>query len=221
MNPATNSMQDYKELQESVIIGDQHRALELTRHFLDIGVPAVEILQEGLIPGMAVVGQRFKDGEYFIPEMLLAARALNNGLSVLKPLLEESNFEPVARVVLGTVKGDIHDIGKNLVSIMLRGGGFEVIDAGVDVPPARFIELARESGAQLVGLSALLTTTMPAMQATIDAFVADGCRDSVKIMIGGAPVTDGFAKQIGADGYAKNSSAAVDLARSLVGIGAG
>lgn len=210
-------MDEFNELQEAVIIGDQNRTLELTRQFLDAGKPAQEILQEGLIPGMAVVGQRFKDGEYFIPEMLMAARALSSGLEILKPLLEESDFEPVARVVIGTVKGDIHDIGKNLVSIMLRGGGFEVVDAGVDVPPARFIELVKESGAQLVGLSALLTTTMPSMKDTIDAFVAAGVRDSVKIMIGGAPVTAEYAQQIGADGYAKNSSAAVDVARDLVG----
>ncbi len=210
-------MNIFEELQDAVITGDQDRVLEMTRRFLDEGRAAKEILQDGLIPGMAVVGQRFKDGEYFIPEMLLAARALNAGLDILKPLLEESDFEPVARVVVGTVKGDIHDIGKNLVSIMLRGGGFEVIDAGVDVPPQRFIELVRESGAELVGLSALLTTTMPSIKDTIDAFVAEGVRDSVKIMIGGAPVSENYAQEIGADGYAKNSSAAVDVARELVG----
>lgn len=210
-------MDIFDELQEAVITGDQARVIDLTGYFLEAGKPAKEILQEGLIPGMAVVGQRFKDGEYFIPEMLLAARALNAGLDILKPLLEDSDFEPVAKVVVGTVKGDIHDIGKNLVSIMLRGGGFEVIDAGVDVPPERFIELVKESGASLVGLSALLTTTMPSIKDTIDAFVADGVRESVKIMVGGAPVSEKYAQEIGADGYAKNSSAAVDVARKLVG----
>lgn len=213
-------MEKYDELQESVISGQKDKVLELTERFLGEGDPAKAILQQGLIPGMAVVGQRFKDGEYFIPEMLLAARALNAGLDILKPLLEDSDFEPVAKVVMGTVKGDIHDIGKNLVSIMLRGGGFEVIDAGVDVSPERFIELVRENDADIVGLSALLTTTMPSIKDTIDAFVAAGVRDSVKFMIGGAPVNQAYAEQIGADGYAKNSSAAVDVANQLVGANA-
>jgi 5-methyltetrahydrofolate--homocysteine methyltransferase len=210
-------MDPYSELQECVIIGQRDKVVELTQGLIDSGAPAKEVLQKGLIPGMSVVGQRFKDGEYFIPEMLMAARALNAGLDLLKPLLESSDFEPVAKVVMGTVKGDIHDIGKNLVAIMLRGGGFEVIDAGVDVSPDKFIELVREHDAHIVGLSALLTTTMPSMKDTIEAFVAAGARDDVKIMIGGAPVSEDYAKQIGADGFARNSSAAVDVARRLVG----
>ena len=205
----------YQELQECVIAGRQQKVAELTERFLEDGVPPRDLLHDGLLPGMAVVGRKFEDGEFFIPEMLLAARALNAGLDLLKPLLEESDIQPVARVVLGTVKGDIHDIGKNLVAIMLRGGGFEVIDAGVDVAPDRFIELVRESGADLVGLSALLTTTMPAMQDTIDAFVARGVRETVKIIVGGAPVTEAYALQIGADGYARNASAAVGVANAL------
>lgn len=211
-------MDKFAEIQEHVINGQQEQVRTLTQQMLNEGLSPKEILQDGLIPGMTVVGQRFRDGEYFIPEMLLSARALNAGLDLLKPLLENSDFEPIAKVVVGTVKGDIHDIGKNLVGIMLRGGGFEVIDAGVDVPPARFIELVRETGAQLVGLSALLTTTMPAIKETIDAFVAAGVRDGVKIMVGGAPVTEAWAQEIGADGFARNSSLAVDVARGLIGL---
>jgi len=211
-------MDKFAEIQEHVINGKQDEVRSLTQKLLEDGLSPKEILQEGLIPGMTVVGQRFRDGEYFIPEMLLSARALNAGLDLLKPLLENSDFEPIAKVVVGTVKGDIHDIGKNLVGIMLRGGGFEVIDAGVDVPPARFIELVKETGAQLVGLSALLTTTMPAIKDTIDAFVEAGAREGVKIMVGGAPVTEAWAQQIGADGYARNASLAVDVARGLVGL---
>jgi len=205
-----------EELQQSVIHGRQQNVVQLTEQLLERGIPAGEILRDGLLSGMKEVGRRFEEGEFFIPEMLLAARALNAGLDLLKPLLEDSDVEPVARVVLGTVKGDIHDIGKNLVAIMLRGGGFEVIDAGVDVSPDRFVELVRETQADVVGLSALLTTTMPSMQDTVDALVAHGLRDKIKIMVGGAPVTEAYAKQIGADGYARDASVAVRLAAQLV-----
>ena len=210
-------MADYTELQECVITGQQTKVKDLTQELLDAGNSAKEILDGGLIPGMAVVGKRFQEGEYFIPEMLLSARALNMGLDLLKPHLEASDAKPVATVLIGTVKGDIHDIGKNLVAIMLRGGGFEVIDAGVDVAPEKFVEMAKESNVDLVGLSALLTTTMTAMKDTVDAFNADGSRDDVKIMIGGAPVTSNYATDIGADGYAQNASLAVDTAKDLVG----
>ncbi len=209
-------MEPYHELHECVIAGQQEKVAELTERFLEDGISPSDLLHDGLLPGMAVVGHKFEEGEFFIPEMLLAARALNAGLDLLKPLLEESDIQPVAKIVLGTVKGDIHDIGKNLVAIMLRGSGFEVIDAGVDVAPDRFIELVRESGAALVGLSALLTTTMPAMKDTIGAFVAQGVRDTVKIIVGGAPVTEAYAQQIGADGYARNASAAVGVANALI-----
>ncbi|MCG8605974.1 corrinoid protein [bacterium] len=209
-------MENYVELQESVISGKRDKVRELTQKFLDNDKSAEEILEEGLIPGMAVVGQKFQDGEYFIPEMLLSARALNVGLELLKPLLEASDVKPVAKVVIGTVKGDIHDIGKNLVSIMLRGGGFEVIDAGVDVSPDKFVNMARESGADIVGLSALLTTTMPSMQDTVEAFKSDGSRDKIRIIIGGAPVTMEYAEKIGADGYAQNAALAVEMAKNLV-----
>ena len=165
---------------------------------------------------MSVVGEKFQSGEYFISEMLLAARALNAGLAVLKPLLEASDIKPVAKVLLGTVKGDIHDIGKNLVGIMLKGNGFEVIDAGVDASPARLIELCRTHQPQVLGLSALLTTTMPAMADTIAAFEQQGLRSQLKVIVGGAPVTQAYAEKIGADGYAKNAPAAVDLVKGLL-----
>lgn len=210
-------MANYNELRECIISGDEMRVSELTQEFLDQGCPAKEILDEGLIPGMSVVGQKFQEGEYFIPEMLLSARALNGGLELLRPLLEASDVKPVAKVLVGTVKDDIHDIGKNLVAVMLRGGGFEVIDAGVDVAPDRFVELAKESHVDIIGLSALLTTTMTSMKDTVDAFEADGSRDKVKIMIGGAPVTTDYAQKIGADGYAPNAAAAVEMAKKLIG----
>jgi 5-methyltetrahydrofolate--homocysteine methyltransferase len=208
----------YADLQQSVVQGRQTEAAEITVGLLDDRVPAGDILREGLLPAMKEVGRRFEVGEFFIPEMLLAARAFNASLDLLKPHLEESDVEPVARIILGTVKGDIHDIGKNLVGIMLRGGGFEVIDAGVDVPPERFVELVEETGAELLGLSALLTTTMPSMQSTINALMEKNLRDKIKVMIGGAPVTQEYAKQIGADGYARDASAAVRVAAELAGV---
>lgn len=210
-------MSIYDHFHELVITGQKQKVAELTAQFLESGHSAKEILVQGLLPGMAVVGDKFEAGEFFIPEMLLAARSLNAGLDLLKPLLEQSDVKPVAKVVIGTVKGDIHDIGKNLVGVMLRGGGFEVIDAGIDVPPEKFVELAKEKQAGLVGLSALLTTTMPAMQKVVQAFEEGGLRAQVKIMIGGAPVTDEYARKIGADGTATNASAAVRLAKNLVG----
>jgi len=211
-------MDIYKQLNEIVIAGNRNVAAELTQKLLDEGKAAKEILDNGLLPAMAVVGDKFEKGEFFIPEMLMAARAMNAGLDLLKPLLETSDVEPVARVVMGTVKGDIHDIGKNLVGMMLRGAGFEVIDAGVDVPPEKFIEMAKANNADIVGLSALLTTTMPSMKDIIEAFKESGIRDQVKIMIGGAPVTEDYAESIGADGYSANAASAVHLAKKLIGI---
>lgn len=210
-------MASYSELQQCVITGNKTRVRELTQELLDMDKHPKEILDEGLIPGIAVVGQKFEACEFFIPEMLLSARALNAGLDLLKPLLEASDVKPMAKVLIGTVQGDIHDIGKNLVSAMLRGGGFEVIDAGVGVSPDKFVEIAKESGVDIVGLSALLTTTMTAMKDTVQAFESDGSRNKVKIMIGGAPVTTKYAEMIGADGYARNASAAVEMARKLIG----
>lgn len=211
-------MADFKEMQDALIAGNAAKVKELAESAVAEGVSAVDILNQGLIPGMAVIGERFKKNEVYVPEVLIAARAMKTGLAVVKPLLAESNVEPIGKVVIGTVKGDLHDIGKNLVAMMLEGAGFEVIDAGVDVPPEKFASLAKETNAKLIGLSALLTTTMPAMKDTLDRLEADGLRDEVKVMIGGAPVTQKYADEIGADGYAPDASSAVDLAKDLLGI---
>jgi 5-methyltetrahydrofolate--homocysteine methyltransferase len=167
---------------------------------------------------MNEVGRRFECNQFFVPELLLAARAMKASLELLRPLLAERGTEPIGRAVVGTVKGDLHDVGKNLVASLLEGGGFEVIDLGVNVPPEKFVAAAREKNAQIVGLSALLTTTMPSMRSTVEAFKAAGMRDQVKILIGGAPVTQRFADEIGADGYGENAPSAVALARKCLGL---
>jgi 5-methyltetrahydrofolate--homocysteine methyltransferase len=182
------------------------------------GIPPGEILDEGLIKGMDVVGEKFKNGEFFIPEVLLAARVMHAGMDILKPALVSSGVEPVGKVVLGTVKGDLHDIGKNLVAMMLEGAGFEVIDLGIDVPPEKFVEAVRNDGACIRAMSALLTTTMTAMKTTLEALQEAGIRDDVMAMIGGAPVTQDYADEIGADGYARDAASAIDKAKKLMGI---
>jgi corrinoid protein of di/trimethylamine methyltransferase len=209
-------MSDYSEMHEAVISGRNNDTAQMAQEFLDAGHAPENILYDGLLPGMEEVGRRFESGEFFIPEMLLAARALNAGLDVVKPLLKDEDTGRSGKVVVGTVKGDIHDIGKNLVAIMLEGGGFQVIDAGVDVAPQEFARLIREHNPDLVGMSALLTTTMPAMEETIKVLQSEGVRDSVKVLIGGAPVTKDYAERIGADGYGQNASAAVGVAKQLV-----
>lgn len=176
-----------------------------------------DILNGGLLKGMEDVGRRFKNNEFYVPEVLIAARAMKAGMEILKPLLTETGVEPVAKVAIGTVKGDLHDIGKNLVCMMLEGGGFEVVDLGVDVSPEKFVQSIKEFGADIIGMSALLTTTMMNMKATIQTIEESHLRDSVKIMIGGAPLTDGFASEIGADGYAPDAATAVDVIKSLIG----
>ena len=178
------------------------------------------LLNQALIPAMDEVGRRFERNEYFVPELLLAARAMKVSLELLRPLLAARGVEPVGRAVIGTVRGDLHDIGKNLVRYMLEGGGFEVFDLGVNVPPERFIAAAREHNAQIVGMSALLTTTMPSMKLTIEAFKAAGLRGQVTILVGGAPVTQRFADEIGADGYSDNAAGAVALAKQKLGVAA-
>ena len=183
---------------------------------LDAGVPPAEILNDAMIAAMAEVGRLFEEGEFFVPEMLIAARAMQAGLALLKPHLLQAGVKTSGRVAIGTVKGDLHDIGKNLVAMMLEGAGFEVKDLGTDVAPEKFVEAARSGGIQLLALSALLTTTMPNMKTTIEALKAAGLRDTVKIMIGGAPVTEAYAQQIGADGFSSDASRAVTLAKSLV-----
>ena len=173
------------------------------------------ILNDAMVASMAEVGKRFEEGEYYVPEMLIAARAMKEGLAILKPLLREAKVQSAGKVAAGTVRGDLHDIGKNLVCMMLEGAGFEILDLGTDVAPEKFVESVKESHVDFIAMSALLTTTMPNMQQTIDALKAAGVRDQVKIMIGGAPVTENYARQIGADGYAPDASRAVALAKSL------
>jgi len=209
-------MPDLEKLHEAVIEGDWKAAASLTHAALATGAAPLTIVSQYLVPAMDEVGRRFECEEYFVPEMLLSARAMKASMEIVRPLLAATGAEPVGRVVIGTVKGDLHDIGKNLVASMLEGGGFDVIDLGADVAPARFIETAIARDANLVALSALLTVTMPSMKTTIEAFQSAGLRDRVKIMVGGAPVTQRYAEAIGADGYSENAGSAVALARKLV-----
>ncbi len=197
--------------------GEDEAVAALVQQALDQGLEPGEILQGGLIAGMDEVGRDFKAGDLFVPEVLIAARAMHAGMSVLRPLLSESDAPSAGKYLIGTVKGDLHDIGKNLVKMMLEGAGFETIDLGTDVEPQVFVNAVREHRPQLIGMSALLTTTMVQMKATIEALQEAGLRDQVKIMIGGAPVTAAFSEQIGADAYAPDAATAVDVARQLAG----
>jgi 5-methyltetrahydrofolate--homocysteine methyltransferase len=210
-------MSELSELSDAIRDGDAKQAAAAARDALAAGVAPLRIVSEGISPAMTEVGRLFEEGDCFVPELLMAARATKEVFELLRPLLSQTGVKPVARVVLGTVKGDMHDIGKNLVGALLEGGGFEVVDLGVDVPPARFVAAVEERQPELVGLSALLTTTLPGMKTTLEALAAAGLRERVKVMVGGAPVTDGFARSIGADGYADNAASAVDLARRLLG----
>jgi len=205
----------------AVVEGEHHEADRLTREALDAGTDALEVMDDGLIAGMALVGIKFRENAIFVPEVLACARAMKVGMAQIEPLLSASGIEPLATVVMGTVKGDLHDIGKNLCIMMLRGSGFEVIDLGVDTSPDDFIDAVEQHGAPLLGMSALLTTTMPNMGKTIEAFIDADLRDSVKIMVGGAPVTSEFADDMGADGYGKDAVACVALAKQLIAEGAG
>jgi len=209
-------MSTLNELQSSVIDGNKPAVEQLVTKALGEGLPPQKILDEGLIRAMDEVGVRFENGDFFVPEMLIAARAMQAGLAILKPQLVEGGIEAKGRVAIGTIKGDLHDIGKNLVAMMLEGAGFEVIDLGTDVTPEKFVEAVKEKKANLVGISALLTTTMSNMASVVKALEQAGVRSHVKVMVGGAPVTDAFALQIGADGYAPDASRAVALAKSLV-----
>jgi len=207
-------MADLKVLADAIIKGDQNTAVEITRSALDEGTEAKSVLNDGLIAGMAVIGVRFKNNEIYIPEVLIAARAMKSAMEILAPDLVKAGVEPIGRFLIGTVQGDLHDIGKNLVAMMLKGAGFEVIDLGVDVSAEKFVEQVKATGVQLIGMSALLTTTMPGMEKTIKVLKDAGV--STKVMIGGAPVTQGYADKIGADGYAADAASAVDVAKSLV-----
>jgi 5-methyltetrahydrofolate--homocysteine methyltransferase len=210
-------MADLKGLAEAIIGGQRDKAKELTQKAIAEKVAPKEIIEKGLIAGMNVVGVKFKANEFYVPEVLIAARAMHAAMDLLKPLIAESGIQPTGRAVIGTVKGDLHDIGKNLVSMMLEGAGFAVVDLGVDVKPEKFVEAVKD-GSKVVCLSALLTTTMPGMKEVIEAMKQAGLRDKAKIMIGGAPVTQAYADEIGADGYSPDAASAVDKAKELIGV---
>jgi 5-methyltetrahydrofolate--homocysteine methyltransferase len=203
---------------EGILKGDMRAVEGAAKGGLEEGVPAGELLNEAMIPAMAEVGRLFEANEYYVPEMLIAARAMKAGLAILRPELAAAGVEPKGKVVLGTVKGDLHDIGKNLVAIMIEGAGFEIIDLGVDVSPEAFVQAVQEKKADAIGLSALLTTTMPSMKGTIEALQEAGVRDQVKVIIGGAPVTQKYADEIGADGYGRDAAAAANLTKKLLGV---
>lgn len=204
----------------ALIDGDNERVNQLTREALDEGIEALEVMDDGLIAGMAIVGIKFRQNFIFVPEVLACARAMKAGMAHIEPILSAAGIKPVGKVVMGTVKGDLHDIGKNLCIMMLRGSGFEVIDLGVDTSADKFMEAVEEHEVPLMGMSALLTTTMPNMGKTIEAFIDANLRDRVKIMVGGAPVTQEFADDMGADGYGKDAMACVGLAKRLLGVAA-
>ena len=207
-----------QQISYELIVGSHHEVDRLTVQALGEGFSANTILDDGLIAGMAIVGVKFRDNVIFVPEVLVAARAMKAGMAHIEPILSESGIEPVGTVIMGTVKGDLHDIGKNLCIMMLRGAGFVVHDLGVDTSPDEFIDAVAEHEAEVLGMSALLTTTMPNMGRTIDAFEEYGLRDIVKIMVGGAPLTQEFADDFGADGYGKDAMECVDLAKRFVGL---
>ena len=206
---------DVSKLYDAVLTGDVKTAVEVTQAALAAEVEPQDLVTGQMIPAMDEVGRRFENNEYFVPELLIAGRAMKGALEILRPLLAEKGVEPVGRVVIGTVKGDLHDIGKGLVASMLEGGGFEVIDLGVDIAPEKFVSQAKESGANIIAVSALLTTTMTGMKAVVEAVREAGLEAQCKVMIGGAPVTQQYADSIGAAGYSNNASAAVTVAREL------
>ena len=210
---------DLEALKEAVINGDLRGCTVLTEVAIQAGHPPEKILNEALIPGMDVVGQKFRCNEVYVPEVLVAARAMKKSLSMIKPLLSQRGAKPVGLAVAGTVKGDLHDIGKNLVCMMWEGAGFEVVDLGTDVSPEKFVQAVKDTGAQILGMSSLLTTTMLSMRQVIQALEKAQLRDKVKVMVGGAPVTQTFANEIGADGYGESAVVAVDKAKALLGIG--
>lgn len=209
-------MTDMAALSESVVTGDAEKAEELTRKALDEGMDPMEILNNGLVTGMDVIGEKFKNYEVYLPGLIVASRAMKAGLAILKPLLAAAKTVASVKIAVGTVQGDTHDIGKNIVAAMLEGAGFDIIDLGYDVGPEKFVSAIIDDGAQVVGMSALVTTNMLSMKETIDAIVEAGVRDRAKIMIGGAPVTQEYAERIGADGYAEDAALAVDVVRGFL-----
>ena len=211
-------MPDLKQLYDAVVSGDAKTAQLITKEALAAGIDPLKLVNEHMVPAMDEVGRRFESNEYFVPELLISARAMKGALELIRPLLIARGDKPVGRVAIGTVKGDLHDIGKNLVASLLEGGGFEVLDLGVNVSPEKFIEAVNTKQADIVAMSALLTTTMPAMKTTIDALTQAGVRGKVKVLIGGAPITQKYADEIGADGYSENAVGAVALAKKAVGV---
>ncbi len=209
-------MTDLKQLHDAVLNGDAKTAKSVTEQAIAAGVDPLKLVQEYMVPAMAEVGRRFECNEYFVPELLLAARAMKGSLELIRPLLVASGAQPVGRVAIGTVKGDLHDIGKNLVAAMLEGGGYEVIDLGVNVTPEQFVTAVKEKNANIIAMSALLTTTMPSMRTTVDALKQAGVREKVKILVGGAPITQRYAEEIGADGFTESAAGAVGLAKKVV-----
>jgi corrinoid protein of di/trimethylamine methyltransferase len=206
------------ELYNYTIDGDEDPVIELTKEGLALGMNPNEILFDGLIPALSEVGRLFESGEFFVPEMLVAANAMKGAMEILRPLIAETGAKPIGTFVMGTVKGDIHDIGKNLCNVMLEGAGFEVIDLGVNVAPEMFVQAIKDHNPGAVGMSAFLTTTMPMQKLTIDVIAEAGLRDQVKILVGGAPVTQEFADKIGADGYAPDANSTVRLTKQLLGL---
>jgi len=204
-------------IKEGIIVGDAKKTEELVDKAIKENIEVGKILNEGLIAGMMVVGEKFKNNEYYVPEVLIAARAMHKGMNLIEPLIVQSGIKPVAKLAIGTVKGDLHDIGKNLVVMMWKGAGFEVEDLGIDVPPEKFID-AINNGAQVLGMSALLTTTMVSMKEAIEKIKEAGVREKVKIIIGGAPVTQEYADEIGADAYAPDAASGVDKVKELLGL---
>ncbi len=209
-------MPDLKQLYDSVVSGDAKATQAITKQALADGIDPLKLVNEYMVPAMDEVGRRFEANEYFVPELLISARAMKAALELIRPLLTARGDQPLGRVAIGTVKGDLHDIGKNLVGSLLEGGGFEVIDLGVNVTPEKFIATVNEKQANIIAMSALLTTTMPSMKTTIDALKQAGVRDKVKVLIGGAPITQKYAEEIGADGYSENAVGAVALAKKAV-----
>lgn len=209
-------MFDYTEMRDTLQRGNASKVKEHVENALAGGRSATEILNEGLVAAMAIVGDKFRRNEVYVPEVMVAARAMTAGLEVIKPILAQTGARSAGKLLVGTVRGDLHDIGKNLVKMMFEGAGFQVVDLGVDIAPDAFVDAVRREQPDLLGMSALLTTTMPAMKHTIEALKHAGIRDQVRVMVGGAPVTAKYAEEIGADGYAPDASTAVDVGRSLI-----
>ena len=206
----------FKQIKDALEKGDINEVIELTKAALDKG-KSIKAILDTLIGGMDIIGKKFKNNEIFIPEVLISAKAMHAGLNILEPYLSKSGIKPMGKIGIGTVKGDLHDIGKNLVGMMLEGGGFQVIDLGVDIPADKFVQAVKENNVKVIGLSALLTTTMSGMKEIIDALKADPATSDTKVMVGGAPLTQEYADSIGAAGYAPDASSAVDLANELLG----